>query len=283
VDSGDVAPLYMFYNGPASNSFNSGRFSFYGVSSTPTVKFDGQAYGWSPNGYPGSIADRLAEPCHLGIVADPIGNASGGTAYFTFTAEEDLNPSGPLRAYAVIVEDHDIAGNSWGGYTGQEMMWLPVSFPLGTGGTVIEFSGGYPDTVYAEGSYDLKPTEHTFDNLRLVTWVQETSGSREVMNAHYMDMPDSPTGVYDTPWGDGASQAGLVVGPNPGTGTLSISAILPEGVCGSVGIYDMQGRLVESLPAGIQTSAEIEEPGVYFVRLSTSSGEVVTRQCTVLR
>lgn len=244
------------------------------------MKFDGQAYGYSPGTYSSSIADRLSEPCYLDIVADPIGDASGGTAYFSFTAEEDLQPSGSLRAYAVIIEDHEVAaGTSWGGYNGQEMMWIPVAFPLGTSGTTISFSGGYPETVYAEGNYTLDPTEHVFDNLRLVTWVQETSGSKEVMNAHYMDLPDTATGVYETAGND----LELTVGPNPSAGTLSIGALLPGGVTGTVTVYDMQGRLVESMPAASQISTDVEEPGVYFVRLSTSTGEAITRQCTVLK
>lgn len=245
--------------------------------------FDGQDYSYSPGTYDASIADRLAEPCHLEIVADPIGNASGGTVYFAFTAEEDLQPSGSLRAYAAIIEDHEIASSEWGGYAGMEMMWIPVAFPLGNSGTTISFSGGYPQTVYAEGSYSLNPTEDVFNNLRLVTWVQETYGSNEVMNAHYMDLPDTPQDVYTTSGGIGPAEATLTVGPNPAMGQLSIGTVLPDGVSGSVSVYDMQGRLVHTLPAGVQTVTDVEEPGIYFVRLSTSTGEAITRQCTVLK
>jgi len=282
VEDGDVAPLYMFYNGPASNSFNSGRFSFYSVGYTPDNMFDGQDYSYSPGTYASSIAERLAEPCHLEIVADPIGNASGGTAYFAFTAEEDLEPSGSLKAYAVIIEDHEIASSDWGGYSGDEMMWIPVAFPLGTNGTTISY-GGYPQTVYAEGNYTLDPTEEIFNNLRLVTWVQETSGSKEVMNAHYMDLPDTAAEVYGTYGGINPAEAALTVGPNPAMGQMSIGTVLPDGVSGSVSVYDMQGRLVHTLPAGGQTVTDVEEPGVYFVRLTTSTGEAITRQCTVLK
>ncbi len=273
----------MFYNGPASNSFNSGRFSFYSVGYTPDNMFDGQDYSYNPDTYDTSIADRLSVPCYLDIVADPVGDASGGTAYFSFTAEEDLEPSGSLKAYAVIIEDHEIASSSWGGYAGMEMMWIPVAFPLGTSGTTIEFTGGYPQTVYADGDYTLDPSVHVFDNLRLVTWLQETSGSKEVMNAHYMDLPDTAAEVYGTYGGINPAEAILTVGPNPAMGQLSIGTVLPDGVSGSVSVYDMQGRLIESMPAASQISTDVEEPGVYFVRLSTSTGEAITRQCTVLK
>jgi len=269
----------MFFNGPASNSFNSGRFSFYGVSYTPNNKFDGQNYSYNPSTYATSIADRLAEPSHLEIFPEIMGDASGGTGNFAFVAEQDLEPSGSLEAYAVIIEDHEIASSSWGGYSGMEMMWIPVAFPLGTSGTTISFNGSYPDTAYVEGSYTLDPKVHIFDNLRLVTWVQETSGSKEVMNAHYMDLPDTWNGIYET----NSEDIQLTLASNPSVGIIGIQTVLPDGVSGTVSVYDMQGRLVHTLPAGVQTVTDVEEPGVYFVRLSTSAGEAITRQCTVLK
>ena len=271
--------MYIFANGPESNPFNSGRFSFYGVGYTPSNRFDGQNYSYNPSTYAASIADRLAEPCHLKVLPEIMGDASGGTGNFVFVAEQDLEPTGSLRAYSVIIEDHEIAGPAWGGFAGDEMMWIPVAFPLGTGGTAISFSGSYPDTAYAEGSYKLDPEEHIFNNLRLVTWVQETSGSKEVMNAHYMDLPDTWNGIYETH----SQDIQLTLASNPSVGIIGIQTVLPDGVSGSVSVYDMQGRLVHTLPAGEQVVTDVEEPGVYFVRLTTSTGEAVTRQCTVLK
>jgi hypothetical protein len=181
----------------------------------------------------------------------------------------------------VIIEDHEIATSAWGLYSGMEMMWIPVAYPLGMSGTTISFSGPYPQTIYLNGSYTLNPVSHIFNNLRVVTFVQETSGIKEVMNANYMDLPDTATGVYDTTAGL-VSGSVLTVGPNPSAGMLSICSVLPGDATGTVSIYDIQGRIIDTLPAGTVVTTDVDEPGIYFVRLTTSTGEVVTRQCTVL-
>ena len=78
VASGDVAPLYLFYNGPASNSFCSGRFSFYGVGSTPTVKIDGLAASATPSSYATAFNNRLAIPSHIDFDITLILKYNGG-------------------------------------------------------------------------------------------------------------------------------------------------------------------------------------------------------------
>ncbi len=116
----------------------------------------------------------------------------------------------------------------------------------------------------------------------MVTFVQSTTGTKEVMNAHYMDLPDTATGVYEDETTPVSGSAQLLVGPNPTSGYLSIGALLPDGVTGTVSIYDMQGRIIDSFDAVGPETEYLDETGVYFVRLETSSGEVVTRRCTVI-
>lgn len=279
-----MAPLYIFYNGPYANSFNSGRFSFYGVTATPTVKIDGLAAGYNPAQYPSAIANRLAVPSYLSFDVNMVGDANGGTGYYSITAEQDLGVSGQIKVWSVVIQDNFIAaGTGWGGYTGQEMMWMPVAWPLGTAGQVISFAGPYPQTVNVMGTYTLNPTLHIFNNLRVVTWVQTAAGTKEVLNANYMDLPDTATGVYEDTFTPVEGSAQLYVAPNPASGPFTVTSVVPQGQSGTVSIYDISGRMVQSFPAGGSSSAAIQETGLYFVRLVTSSGLVENRQVAVVR
>jgi len=275
-----VAPLYLFSNGPAAHAFNSARFGYYGVTSTPTVKFDGLAASYAPGSYSTYITNRLAIPCYVDIDVNMVGNASGGTAYVSVTAEQDLGVSGQIKVWTVITEDHEVAGTGWGGYTNQEMMWLPVATALGTQGSVLNFTGPYPQTISVSGNYTLNPVAHTFDNLNVVTFVQ--ASNREVLNANFVDLPDTATGIEDMEGGT-LDSSNLSVWPNPTAGTVSVGTIVPEGATGSVEIYSLSGRVVSSFDASAVTPVSIEEPGIYFVVLQTTDGAVLTDRFTVVR
>ena len=211
----DVAPMILFANGPAANAFNSGRDALYGWGYTPTFQVDGslQRIGWSQSIVEGYIDSRLAVPCYLDISVEIIGNATGGIATYTIVAEEDLGVS-PLKLYSAIVESGDIASSGYGYYAGQVMAWEPRVWPAGATGTAIEFTGPYPQTIVVEKPYTLNPAQHNFENLEIVTAVQLATGNHEVMNAHFMDLPDSGTGIY----GEENASLNIGVSNNPSSG-----------------------------------------------------------------
>jgi len=274
--------VYIFYNGPAANSFTSARYSFYSVGSTPTVKIDGLATSYSPSNYAAAINTRLAVPAYIDFDIESIGNASGGMAYIGVTAEQAPASSGQIKVWSVILEDHETATSAWGGYNGDEMMWIPVAYPLGTQGEILNFTGPYPQTIDVSGSYTLNPATHPIDNLNVATYVQYTSGTREVLNANFMDLPDSSTGVYGSE--AAASPAAVLnVDPNPSFGHFSINCLLPAEETGTVQVFNIAGRVVQSFPADGTANTFIEESGVYFVRLTTSSGEIIKRQLAIIR
>ncbi len=282
VASGDVAPLYMFFNGPAANSFNNARISLYGVGATPTVKMDGLASASGPASYASAISTRLADPAYVSIDVNMAGDSTGGTAYVSVTAEQDPGTSGLLKVWCAIVEDEQLAsGSSWGGYNGKTLDWLPVAWPMGATGTVISFTGPYPQTVSISHTYILNPAVHEFENLRVVTFVQPTGGTREVLNAHYMDLPDA-TGVSE-PEGSGPVEGcELTLWPNPCAGQLSIGALMPAGVTGTLTVYDLTGREVASCEAQAVNDLVMEQSGVYIARLSTSTGGSLSQRFTVI-
>lgn len=209
-----------------------------------------------------------------------VGNATGGTAYIDVTAEV-APPSGVVKVFSVITEDHEMASSSWGGYNGQEMMWIPVAYPLGNTGTSLSFTGPYPQTISVSGTYTLTPTVHPFQNLNVATVVQ--ASTKAVLNASFVDLPDTATGIYEDESATFGSTIDLHAWPSPTTGTFSVSAVLPAGVTGSVEIFDITGRSVDQFNAASVESHTLEETGVYFIRLTTSSGEVVRRQIAVIK
>jgi hypothetical protein len=220
-------------------------------------------------------------PSYVDIDVNMVGNASGGLAYVSVTAEQDLGASEQMKVWTIICEDHEIAGSPWGLYSGMEMMWIPVAWPLTAQGNVVTFTGPYPQTVSFVGSYTLNPTSNPFSNLNVVSFVQGTS-TRQVFNASYMDLPDTATGIEDM-GGAAIGSTNLAVWPNPCDGFLSIGAALPENMTGTVTVFSLAGRTVTSFDAAAVTPVTIDEPGIYFVRLETSNGDVLSERFTVVR
>lgn len=211
-----------------------------------------------------------------------VGNASGGTAYLSITAEE-APAAGTIKVWCTILEDHEIAVGAWGGYSGMEMMWLPVAFPLGTAGSVLNFTGPYPQTISVQGNYTLNPSTHIFNNLNVAAFVQYTAGTKEVLNAYYDDLPDTATGVYDAGTAPVDGNAVLGAWPNPSTGNFSVSSFVPQGATGTVDIFDVSGRLVSQFEAGAIHPVTVTSAGIYYIRLNTSTGETVRQQVAVIR
>ncbi len=248
---------------------------------TPCVSIDGYSASSSPSSYAASINARLAVPSYVSIGVNCVGDETGGTAYFSVTAEQDLDTG--VKLWTVILEDHEIATSAWGGYNGQEMMWIPVVAPTPTSGTVLNFTGPYPQTIEVQGNYTLIPSQHPIENLNVAAIVQgyQSNSEKEVFNAFFEPYPMSGVAEDETSFIN--SNALLGAYPNPSTGTFSISSILPDGVTGTIEVFDVAGRSIEQRSAGSIQNMHIEGTGLYFVRLTTSTGEILSRQVAVIR
>ncbi len=156
--------------------------------------------------------------------------------------------------------------------------------PTPTSGTVLNFTGPYPQTIEVQGNYTLNPSIHPYENLNFAVIVQgyQSNETKEVYNG-YFDVLGGLTGVSE---GNTApTEAGALLGawPNPSTGNFSVATQLPSGVSGTVEIFDIAGRSVETFTAGPIQSMNISEAGLYFIRLTTSTGEVLNRQIAITR
>ena len=284
LTDGDVAPQIIFHNGPASCPYCTARDDLYNWGYTPTFQVDGvsQQIGWSQSVVQGFIDTRIAVPSYVQIDVDIVGDASGGTAYYTVTVEQDPGVSGEVRIWSAILESHDIGTSAYGVYAGQELMWEPRAWPMGATGTVISIAGPYPQTINVSGPYMLDPMQHTFDNLDVITYVQASTGNHEVLNAAFMDLPDTAVGIGDLT-GAVTGQVSISAWPNPSAGPVSIASVVPGSATGQVRVYDVLGRTVGEYAAGGVSTLTIAEPGVYFARLETTGGEVVSTRFTVVR
>ena len=280
-----MAPMIMFLNGPGSNAFHSHLWNTYWTTGyVPTFVADGVnvSAGWNQSTWTNHVNNRLAVPSYLSIDAEMIGNASGGTITYTLTAEQDLGASS-LKLYSAIVQSNEIAGSAYGVYSGQTLAYMPKVMPCGNTGTVVEFTGStYPQTIQVVKSYTLDPSQHIFDELDLVSFVLNTS-TEEAMNAAFIDVPDTNTSGVFSESGVAVFSGVLSAWPNPTTGAFTISSTVPMGTTGIVEVFDITGRSVEQFSAGSVQNMNIEESGVYFIRLTTSSGEIVRRQIAVIR
>jgi len=285
LSTNDLAPQILFYNGPGATGYTTARDALYGWSATPTFQIDGvsQQLGWSQTNVQNYINARLAVPSYVSITSNVVGNASGGTVYYAITVEQDPGVTGPFKIWSAVLESHETAGSAYGVYAGQELMWEPRAFPMGTSGTLINITGPYPQTINMAGTYTLDPVAHTFDCLDLITYVQATTGTHEVLNAAFTDMPDTATGIEGPGGAPIDAPSTITAWPNPCEGHLSIGTVLPAGVTGTVTVFDLAGRAVTSFDANGASSIELGESGVYLARLETTAGEAVTTRFTVIR
>ena len=285
LSSGDIAPQIIFGNGPGVTSYGSARRSLYGWGSVPTFQIDGvsQQVGWNKTNVQNYINARLAVPSYVSISTNVVGNASGGTVYYTITVEQNPGVTGPFKIWSAVLESHEIASPAYGVYDGQELMWEPRAFPLGASGTQIQITGPYPQTIHLSQSYTLDPVEHVFNNLDLITYVQAATGTHEVLNAAFSDLPDTATGIEgpDEAWVQGSSS--ISAWPNPCFGRLDIGAVMPSGVTGTVTVFDITGHRVSSFDAAGSVGLEMDQPGVYIARLETTAGGAVSTRFTVIR
>jgi len=279
----EMSPFSWFLSGPGYNGFNAHLWNAYwSTGYVPTFVADGVyvSAGWNQSVWTSHVNARLAVPSYLSIEAEIIGDASGGTVTYTLTAEQDLGST--LKLYSAIVQSNQIASSAWGLFSGKTLHHIPVVMPCGNVGTPISFTGPYPQTIQVVKTYTLDPTQQIFDNLDLASFVLNTT-TKEAMNAHFMDVPDTNTGIYSEGGSIEVSSGVLTVWPNPSSSDFTVSSLVPDGTTGTVDVFDITGRSVGRFDAGNIHNMTIEEPGVYFLQLTTSAGEIVRKQIAVIR
>ncbi len=277
VNSGDMAPMTLFYNGPAHWNFTNLMSSFYGTGYTPSFFCDGvwENIGWNQAACENAINARLGEPAVLDISVSIGGDETSGVVYYNITAEEDLQAGGMVRLISVLFENDILANSSWGVYNGKTLNWIPRMSPIGVTGVSLDFTGPYPQTVTAMGEYTIDPS-WDFDNMGIITYVFDYS-SKEIFNADYEEDLNSIMGIES-----GAETLSMTVGPNPSSGQFSALCSVPGGGTGTVEVFDLSGRTVATSTSS-SADFSVEMSGIYLVRLTSPRGETITRSVAVTR
>jgi len=264
-------PIYTA-NVPEQNA----RRGFYGVSGVPYFKIDGVLTP-SSGGLESAFNNRISVPTDLSIFIERNGNDETGSISVRLIAEAEIVTGEVLRLFSTIVEDNVTGAGYWSSI-GFDQAFRDNLF--GIAGPVVEFTSPYPDTLYFEADYDI--TSWANDNLYLATFVQEyATTSKEVINANWAKFMDLQTGISA---GSGNSaNPELVIHSNPSTDNIRVSVEVQENAgYGVISVYDTAGRLIVSRVASDYNSFDIDEPGLYIVRLE-SSGTAVTESVVVLR
>jgi len=255
-------------------SHHTARKNYYGVNAYPTVMVDGLYDAWPLSTIPGYYSTRMAVPCHLDIsvAADGSSSPTEGTLTFTLTTDNGLDTPAAIHA---MINESGIPGT--GTYSGTFFNYGLRWNLFSADGTAVSF-GSSPETIVLEVDYAID-SSWDWDELYLTTFVQ-IDANREILNSHMVKMSDLlSTGIEEVVPTE--PDPILSVGSNPSRGAVHFTATVSGG-SGTVSLFSLDGRLLETMPAGTGTFTP-ERSGMYFLRLDTPCGSSETRPVVVLK
>ena len=267
-------PIYL-----ANPTEQTVRKAQYGISGVPYYKIDG-IINANVATFQSAYNQRLAVPAIIAIDVARNGDAVSGTLSFRIIAEEDPQWTVPMMLWPIIVEDNIPGVGLWSGSTFEQAFRDNV---LGYYGEELVFEGPYPDTIFTSADYTIASTWDV-NELHLATFVQcaYQAQQHEVENCNWAKFLDIETGIGDAGW-ENSNNLVLSVGPNPSTGSFSVTAAVPGNMNGTVEVFNIAGRLVSSGSINEMQSITVDESGIYLVRLSTADGMSVTESVAVIR
>ncbi len=287
IESGNLCVVRPHVSWPSSNdpiylanpTEQTVRKAQYGVNSVPYFKMDG-ILNVSAGNLQTPFNQRVAIPAIIAIDVARNGDAVSGIITFRIIAEEDPQWTVPMNLWPIIVEDNIPGAGYWSNSVFEQAFRDNL---LGYYGEELVFEGPYPDTIFTEAEYSI-PSTWDVNELHLATFVQcaYQANQHEVENCNWVKLLDIEMGIDDTEW-NSSNDLFLSVGPNPSNGAFSISTVLPGNSIGTVEVFNLAGRVVASGSTAEMQSVNIDESGIYLVRLSTSDGMSVTESVAVIR
>lgn len=252
------------------------RIARYAVSTQPFIVFDGVVQPVEGD-LEAAFAERLLVPSIIDIQVARQGTGSAGSLSIRIIAEEEPQWYCPMMVWPILVED-GIPGVGYWSYSQFDQAFRDNL--LGYFGQQISFQGPFPDTIYVDAPYQIDPSWDT-GQLYLATFVQSSYQSidDEVHNTSWEKFTDIPMGLP----GEGSNKPSLTVTPNPSQGYFQIRTSLPEFSEGTLGVFDLSGRLLFESNEINEAGFTPEESGIYIVTLIIRDYPPVSRRVTILR
>ncbi len=287
IASGNLCVIRPHVNWPApsdpiylANPTEQGvRKAQYGVQSVPYLKIDG-IVSVSASGLQSAFNQRVAIPANISIDVARNGDAVSGLLTFRIIAEEDPGWTVQMNLWPIIVEDNIPGVGYWSSSVFEQAFRKNV---FGYYGEELVFEGPYPDTIYTEAEYNID-SSWDVNELHLATFVQcaYQYAQHEVENCNWSNFLDIQMGIDEAEWGN-PSSIYLEVGPNPSSGAFSVNAVLPTGATGRIEVFNIAGRIIASGSVSEMQNVNVNEAGIYVIRLSTTDGMSITETVAVIR
>ncbi len=260
--------------------------SFYGTFSFPQAWINGTYYGTPGSISQATINSELSEPAWWDIAIDQQLSESGDelSVKVDFTALRDFQESSDLhlRAYVVIIED-EVNYPSPPGYNNERDFYWVMRYMLGgsNGALLGQQISGEQSTF--EYTYNIDQSVINPERLRVVAFVQGLTTKEVHQAALYRE--ETPSGIPVL-----SSLSELSVQPSLTSNLLNLSFSLLQPESLQIAVYDINGRLVETLgseqySAGAHSRSFVladYASGVYFAALRSDRDSRIAR-FTVVR
>ncbi|GEM_PF-866354 len=255
--------------------------SFYGTFSFPQAWINGTYYG-TPGGINQSTLDNeLSEPAwwslditqELNVAQDEL------SVSVSFEALRDFQESSDnyLRAHIVVIEE-EVNYTSPPGYNSErDFYWVMRNMLTGAGGSILgqQFEG---DITTLDYTYPIDLAEIDPTRLKVVAFVQ-TMTTKEVHQAG-LYREAAPSGLDQT-----STLGSLELSPTLVDQTLSLSFSLEQPETLTLQVYDLNGRLVETLNNAWYTAGTHQQTyvlgdyasGVYFAVIRSNNDSQTER------
>ncbi|MGC9367877.1 MAG: FlgD immunoglobulin-like domain containing protein [bacterium] len=228
------------------------RFSFYGGTYIPRANMDGgsQFAPTSTGALNSAYASAMAVPCYVELLLEGTAQPDlmSGELNVTIIAEQEPGTT-PYMLYASANSKYVPYGSG----LFSEFHYIIRKIYPNYNGTVINFSGNYPETLYVDIPFTFSSTWWHFDpsDIYFAVWLQSTSGTKQVHQSAHIDIT-SFNAVEELPSPVTHSDVFRLGNPypNPFSTTAYIPLFVENSAVLSVKIFDLTGREVRTLSSG---------------------------------
>ncbi|MBN1150256.1 T9SS type A sorting domain-containing protein [candidate division WOR-3 bacterium] len=275
-----IDPFYL--DNPTDNN---GRKDYYGVGGVPDNYMDGQinvSYPPTPQALENAYIGAMSEPSYVEIILGGTIDLSTkeGTLNAQIIAEEEPGPGQYYLHIAAVSKNVPYSSGNFSSFSYPMRQMYPYY-----GGTAVDFSGVFPDTLEKNVNFQLDTTWWHYDENEIFFAVWLQSGVlpyRHIYQSSVIDISElEPVGVEENPNVVAGQTGFLNVYPNPAVNSARIVFSVPFSQETRIDIIDLSGRIVKNFTLNPSDEKEVDfvadlsdlSAGAYIVNIV--SGEKV--------